>query len=149
MKGAHQGVAGRLARVLPIFLPLAFFPFGVYVSCRYYSNALPPSLLDAARIDGCNEWQVFRRVALPLAKPVIGLVFFVSFTANWGNFLPFVALTNPRQYTIQVGLTDVLTTASRPELALATLIAAVPLAIVFVLCQSTLRHGLFGSTLKG
>ena len=64
-------------------------------------------------------------VALPLAKPVVGLVFFISFTANWSNFfLPFVTLTDPRQYTIQVGLTDVLTTASQPELALATLIAA-------------------------
>ena len=134
------------AAVIP---PFAFFPFGVYISYLYYSTAVPPSLLDAARLDGCNEWQVFRRVALPLAGPVIGLVFFVSFTADWSSFfLPFVALTNPRQYTIQVGLTDVLTTASQPEIALATLIAAVPLAIVFVLCQRTLRYGLFGGMLK-
>ena len=141
--------AGLLGHSAAVILPFAFFPFGVYVSYLYYSTALPPSLLDAARLDGCNEWQVFRRVALPLATPVIGLIFFVSFTADWGNFfLPFVALTDPRQYTIQVGLTDVLTTASQPEVALATLIAAVPVAVVFVLCQRTLRYGLFGGMLK-
>jgi multiple sugar transport system permease protein len=141
--------AGLLGHAAAVILPFAFFPFGVYLSYLYYSTALPPSLLDAARIDGCSEWQVFRCVALPLATPVVGLVCFLSFTANWSNFfLPFVALTDPRQYTIQVGLTDILTTASRPEIALATLIAAVPLAIVFVICQSTLRHGLFGSALK-
>ena len=142
--------AGLLGHSAAVILPFAFFPFGVYISYLYYSNAMPPSLLDAARVDGCSEWQVFRRVALPLAGPVVGLVFFLSFTADWGNFfLPFVALTQPRQYTIQVGLTDVLTTASQPEVALATVIAAVPLAIVFVICQRTLRHGLFGGVLKG
>jgi multiple sugar transport system permease protein len=139
---------GLVGHAVAVILPFAFFPFGVYISFLYYSTAMPPSLLDAARIDGCNEWQVFRRIALPLAGPVVGLVFFLSFTADWGNFfLPFVALTNPRQYSVQVGLTDVLTTASQPEVALATLIAAVPLAVVFVCCQRTLRRGLFGGML--
>src|SRR5690349_1651264 len=70
--------AGLLDHSAAVILPFAFFPFGVYLSYLYYST-LPPSLLDAARIDGCSEWQVFRRVALPLGTPVVGLVFFLSF----------------------------------------------------------------------
>jgi Binding-protein-dependent transport system inner membrane component len=46
----------------------------------------PRDLLSTARIDGANEWQVFRRVALPPARPVIALVVFVSFVGDWNNF---------------------------------------------------------------
>ena len=134
------GLIGHASGVILVF---AFFPFGVYISYLYYSTSVPSGLLDAARVDGCGEWQVFRRVALPLAGPPIALITFLSFTADWTNFfLPFVTLSGSRQYPIQVGLSDVLTTASRPELALAALIAAVPLAVVFALSQRTLGRGL-------
>jgi hypothetical protein len=52
----------------------------------YYVTAVPRDLLDAARVDGCGEWLTFRRGALPLAKPVVALVFFFSFVADWNNF---------------------------------------------------------------
>ena len=88
-----------------IVLPFAFFPFGVYLGYIYYATALPPGLLEAARVDGCGEWAAFRRVGIPLAKPVVALVFFFSFVANWNNFfLPYVFLSNERQLPIQVGL---------------------------------------------
>jgi ABC-type glycerol-3-phosphate transport system permease component len=54
-----------------VILPFAFFPFGVYLAYIYYATAVPRDLLDAARTDGCGEWLTFRRVALPLAKPVV------------------------------------------------------------------------------
>jgi multiple sugar transport system permease protein len=53
-----------------VILPACFFPFGVYLTYIYYGSSLPPELLDAARVDGCSEGQVFRLVALPLAKPL-------------------------------------------------------------------------------
>ena len=107
-----------------IILPFAFFPFGVYLAYIYYATALPPGCLDAARIDGCGEWAAFRRIGIPLAKPVIALVFFFSFVANWNNFfLPYVILSDERQFPVQVGLSDIFE-SSRPALALATLIAA-------------------------
>src|SRR5260370_224932 len=68
-----------IGSVLSVILPFSFFPFGVYLAYLYYATALPPALLDAARVDGCGEWQTFRRVGLPLAKPIVALVFFFSF----------------------------------------------------------------------
>ncbi len=132
-----------------IILPFAFFPFGVYLAYIYYSTALPPGLLDAARVDGCGEWAAFRRVGIPLAKPVVALVFFFSFVANWNNFfLPYVFLSDERQLPIQVGLSD-LFRSSRPALALATLVAALPVAVVYVVSQRALVRGLVGGATKG
>ncbi len=154
-----------IGSVLSIILPFSFFPFGVYLAYLYYTTALPPGLLDAARVDGCSELQTFVRVALPLAKPILALVFFFSFVADWNNFfLPYVVLADSNQYPITVGLWDLLSATPsfnpsvggggqsvkifKPELALATLIAVVPVAIVFVFSQRALVRGLVGGAVK-
>ena len=76
-------------------------------------------------------------------------IFFFSFVANWNNFfLPYVFLSDERKQPIQVGGSD-LFRSSRPALALATLVAAVPVAVVFVVSQRTLLRGLVGGSAKG
>jgi len=154
-----------IGRTASVILPFAFFPFGVYLSYIYYLTALPPGLLDAARVDGCGELQTFLRVALPLAKPIVALVFFFSFVADWNNFfLPYVLLADSNQYPISVGLSNLLSSTPsfnpaaggggqsvnifRPELALATLLAVVPVAIVFLFSQRHLVAGLTGGAVK-
>ena len=154
-----------IGSVLSVILPFAFFPFGVYIAYIYYSTAVPRDLLDAARIDGCGEWSTFWRIALPLARPVVALVFFFSFVADWNNFfLPYAVLAESSQYPIQVGLSNLLgTTPSfnpavggggqqvnifRPELALATLLAVIPVAVVFMLSQRALVRGLVAGAVK-
>jgi multiple sugar transport system permease protein len=77
-----------------VILPFSFFPFGVYLCYIFFSSTIPKDLLAAARVDGCNEWGVFRHVALPLARPVVALVAFFAFVADWNNYyLPFVMLS--------------------------------------------------------
>jgi multiple sugar transport system permease protein len=154
-----------IGKSLSVILPFAFFPFGVYLAYIYYATAVPRDLLDAARADGCGEWLTFRRVALPLAKPVVALVFFFSFVADWNNFfLPYAVIADSSQYPIQVGLSDLLSSTPsfnpaqggggqqvnifRPELALATLLAVIPVAIVFLLSQRALVRGLVGGAVK-
>jgi len=154
-----------LGSALTIVLPFAFFPFGVYLAYLYYATTLPAELLDAARVDGCGEWATFRRVALPLAKPIVALVFFFSFVADWNNFfLPYAVLADSSQYPIQVGLSNLLSSTPsfnpaqggggqqvnifRPELALATLLAVIPVAIVFLLSQRALVRGMLGGAVK-
>jgi multiple sugar transport system permease protein len=154
-----------IGSVFAVILPFAFFPFGVYLAYIYYATAVPRDLLDAARADGCGEWLTFRRVGLPLAKPVVALVFFFSFVADWNNFfLPYAVIADSSQYPIQVGLSDLLSSTPsfnpaqggggqqvnifRPELALATLIAVIPVAVVFLLSQRALVRGLVGGAVK-
>jgi multiple sugar transport system permease protein len=140
---------------LAAILPFSFFPFGVYLTYIYFSTAISRDLLDAARIDGAGEIQVFLRIAMPLATPVIALVGFFNFTNNWNNyFLPYVMLPG-RKAPIQVGLAELLsnvpqfnptnaasTTISLSTLALATLIAVAPVLIVFLFAQRFLVTGM-------
>ena len=154
-----------IGRSASVILPFAFFPFGVYHAYIYYLTALPPGLLEAARADGAGELQTFLRIALPLAKPIVALVFFFSFVADWNNFfLPYVVLADSNQYPITVGLSNLLSSTPsfnpaaggggqsvnifRPELALATLLAVVPVAIVFLASQRQLVAGLTGGAVK-
>ena len=140
---------------LAAILPFSFFPFGVYLTYIYFSTAVSRDLLDAARIDGANEFQVFWKIAMPLATPVIALVGFFNFTGNWNNyFLPYVTLPG-KKAPIQVGLADLLsnvpafnptnaasTTLSLSTLALATLLAIAPVLIVFLFAQRYLVSGM-------
>jgi len=151
-----------IGTIWSVVLPYSFYPFGVYLTYIYFGTALPRDLLDAARIDGCTEFGAFQRVALPLAAPVVALVGFFSFVANWTNyFLPYVMLPSSSQYPAQVGIGLLLTdvpqfnpTAGtgavlRPELALATLMAITPVLVVFLFAQRFLITGLLAGATKG
>jgi multiple sugar transport system permease protein len=140
---------------LAAILPFSFFPFGVYLTYIYFSTAVSKDLLDAARIDGATEFQVFSKIAMPLATPVIALVGFFSFTGNWNNyFLPYVTLPG-KKAPIQVGLAELLSnvpafnptnaasiTISLSSLALATLVAIAPVMLVFLFAQRFLVSGM-------
>lgn len=149
-------MAGLIGSPLSVILPMSFFPFGVYLTYIYFSTSIPRDLLAAARIDGCREWQVFTRVALPLAAPIVALVAFFSFVQSWNNFfLPFVMLPSSDGYPIQVGLTSLLASTPAfnpssagaqsvqlPTLALATVISVLPVLIVFLFAQRFLVAGM-------
>jgi multiple sugar transport system permease protein len=147
---------GLIGSPLSVILPMSFFPFGVYLTYIYFSTSIPRDLLAAARIDGCREFQVFTKVALPLAAPIVALVAFFSFVQSWNNFfLPLVMLPSSDGYPIQVGLTSLLASTPAfnpssagtqsvqlPTLALATVISVLPVLIVFLFSQRFLVAGM-------
>jgi multiple sugar transport system permease protein len=146
-----------------IILPFSFYPFGVYLVYIYFATSMPGDILSAARIDGASEWRVFSRVALPLARPVIGLVAFFSFVGNWNNFfLPYLVLPSSNQFPIQVGLNQLLSSTpsfnpvagggldiTSPELALAIIIAILPVLVLFLFSQRALVSGMLAGSAKG
>jgi multiple sugar transport system permease protein len=154
---------GLVGTAWSVILPFTFFPFGVYLAFIYFSTSIPPALIQAARIDGCTDWQVFRHIAVPLSIPIIGLVGFFGFVANWNNyFLPFIMEPQTQQMPIQVGLANLIssvetfnptnvasTVISLPQLALATLISVAPVLIVFLFSQRFLVTGLTAGATKG
>jgi len=151
-----------IGTIWSVILPFSFYPFGVYLVYIYFGSSLPRDLLSAARIDGCTEWQLFARIALPLAKPVVGLVAFFSFVGNWNNFfLPYLVLPNSEQFPVQVGLNQLLTSTPSfnpvagaglnvtiPELALAIIVAILPVLVLFVFSQRTLVSGMLAGSSK-
>jgi multiple sugar transport system permease protein len=151
-----------IGTVWSVILPFSFYPFGVYLVYIYFGSSLPRDLLAAARMDGCTEWQLFTRIALPLARPVIGLVAFFSFVGNWNNFyLPYLVLPNSDQFPVQVGLNQLLTSTPSfnpvagaglnitvPELALAIIVAILPVLALFLVSQRTLVAGMLAGATK-
>ena len=144
-----------------VILPAACFPFGVYLTYIFYTVSLPKDLLAAARVDGCNDWQLFWYIGLPLSRTLLGLLTFLSFTGNWNNyFLPFVMLNNSDLFNLPVGIQVLMTGTSalrptfatdlpihRAEVALAGLLLVVPVAIVFLFSQRFVISGtLTGAT---
>jgi multiple sugar transport system permease protein len=167
------------AVVLPIFLAMnllglnntygglilasGFFPFGVYLTYVYFSTSLPKSVMDSARIDGCDRFQLFSRIALPLARPIVALVAFFSFLAIWSNyFLAFVLLTDDKLYNLPVGLTVLVSSSGalsnlpsndvpikKPEVILAAILVVLPVLLIFMVAQRFVRSGMLSGAEKG
>jgi multiple sugar transport system permease protein len=152
-----------IGTIWSVILPFSFYPFGVYLVYIYFATSLPREIIAAARIDGCTEWQVFTRIALPLARPVVGLVAFFSFVGNWNNFfLPYLVLPNSDQFPVQVGLNQLLSSTPSfnpvagaglnitiPELALAIIVAILPVLVLFLFSQRALVSGMLAGSTKG
>lgn len=146
-----------------VILTSSFFPFGAFLAYIYFSTSIPNDLYDAARIDGCTEFGLFLRVAVPLSKGLLGMLAFFSFTGAWANyFLPYVVLGSNQNFTLPVGL-GVLFSATpalvpsrgasiidvgRPEIALAGLLLAVPILIVFLASSRLLVRGVLAGSVK-
>lgn len=155
---------GLLGTPASVIFPLAFYPFAVYLCYVYCTTSLPDSLLEAARVDGASEAAIFLRIALPMSRPIIGLICFFSFVHAWTNFfLPFVMLSDDRTFNLQVGLmmllqsTDAINAGSgfaglpihQSEAALAALVAVAPVLVAFLFAQRYLGASDISGAEKG
>ena len=76
-----------------VILVSSLYPFGAFLSYIYYSTTIPKELYESARLDGCNDFRLFTKIALPLSWPLISLLAFFAFIGNWANyFLPYILL---------------------------------------------------------
>jgi ABC-type glycerol-3-phosphate transport system permease component len=141
---------GWLNTYLAVTVPFVASGFAVFVLYQYL-QALPPGLLDAARVDGASEWRVFWNVAVPVSRPAFGAVAIILFLQSWNSFLwPLVAMQRTESFLLPVGLTSLLTTAFfSPEVWTAVLAAStlmtIPIIVVFVLMQRRFVEALTGS----
>jgi multiple sugar transport system permease protein len=145
--------AGLVNTPWAVILPSLISPFGLYLMRIYAEDAVPDSLIEAARMDGAGEFRIFVTIALRLLAP--GLVTVVLFTlvATWNNyFLPLIMLNDPNLYPITVGLSRWADQAqnggagaSSDMLALvvtSSLISIVPLVLAFLMLQRYWQSGL-------
>ena len=134
-----------------LILPAAFSAFGTFL-LRQFMLSIPPSLDEAAKIDGASHWQVFWHVVMPLARPgLIALGIFTFLGAYRSFFWPLIMLVDDQLYPMQVGMLALDTTYGRQtELIMAaTVMNVVPLIIVFVIFQKFLVKGIQLGSVKG
>lgn len=134
-----------------LILPLLASPFGVFLM-KQFIQTLPGELLDSARVDGANEWQVFLNIVMPMVRPGMAFLGIITFVGMWNLFLwPLVATRSTGMRTLQVGLA--LIRDEEPlfyglQMAGAAL-AAVPIIIVFFSFQKYFLRGITVGALKG
>ena len=126
----------------PSFLAGAFNVFLL----RQFFLALPKEMAEAARIDGCNEFQILTRIVLPLSKPVLLVVAIFQFMATWNDFLgPLIFLTEQKDFTLALGLQSFQSqnggTAWHQLMAASTLVA-LPVIVIFFLAQRAFIEGI-------
>ncbi len=119
---------------------------------KQYFMTIPDSLVESARMDGARELTIFSKIMLPLSKPVMATVMIFSFRFFWNDFFaPLIYLISPEKKTLPLGLSDFATeyfTWYGPQMA-ASLIAIVPVMIVFILAQRYIIQGVVATGLKG
>jgi multiple sugar transport system permease protein len=142
---------GWVGSYTPLIVP-AFFgaPFFIFL-LRQFFMTIPFELSDAARIDGCSEFGIFRRIILPLAKPALATVALFTFVANWQDFLgPLIYLNDDTTFTLSLGLRQFLSehSAEWALLMAASTVVIMPIIVLFFLTQRTFIQGISVTGLK-
>jgi multiple sugar transport system permease protein len=144
-----------------VLIPALASPFGLYLIRIYALDAIPDSLLEAARIDGAGELRIFRTVAMRLLAPGFVTVLLFALVQTWNNyFLPLIVLSNPRWYPLTVGLAQwneqatgvngavINSTNFYPLVITGSLVAIIPLIVSFLFLQRYWQSGLAAGSVK-
>jgi multiple sugar transport system permease protein len=142
---------------IPGFLPLivpAFFSsaFSIFL-LRQFFVTIPDEISDAAKIDGCSEFQLMMRIVIPLAKPAISAIALFAFLGSWNDFFgPLLYLVeNPNLWTLGIGLTqfESLHHVDRNMLMTASVLFMLPVIIIFFFSQKVFIEGVTLTGVKG
>jgi multiple sugar transport system permease protein len=135
-----------------LIAPAIAYPFGIFL-IKQYMPTIPNGLMDAARIDGAAEIQIFSRIILPLAKPAVGALAIFSFVNAWNDYLWQLIMTNDRaMFTLPVGVSKLISQLSNYDLGLAmagATFAFLPMLIVFLVFQDYFVKGITMGSIKG
>lgn len=134
-----------------MILPSLCTAYNIFL-CKQFFTGLPTPLIESAKIEGCNQFQIFIKIILPLSKTVLAVMAINTFMSSWNNFFwPFLVTNNPSMYTIQVGLKQFKfanETLFAPMMAGAT-ISALPMFIMFFALQKYFMEGVTIGAVKG
>jgi multiple sugar transport system permease protein len=137
----------------PLWVPAWFgSAFNIFL-LRQFFMTIPKELSDAATVDGCSEFRIFKDIILPLAKPALAVVALFHFMFVWNDFLgPLIYLQDQKQFTLALGLQAYQSQHGGTEwnmlMAAATIMVA-PIIVLFFFTQKTFIQGITVTGLKG
>lgn len=143
--------AGLIDTYQAVILPFLANAFGIFLMRQGFLD-FPASLIEAARIDGAGELQTFYRIVLPIAKPQIAALVIYTFISQWNSFIwPLLMLNTEDNYTVPVALNTMIgmSRVDYSGLMLGSLLATIPLMLLFLIFQKQFVAGLLGGAVKG
>jgi multiple sugar transport system permease protein len=139
-----NGGHGWLDSYWGLIMPGTVSAFGIFL-LRQYMQSVPDELLDAARVDGANEFRIFWRIVLPLCVPVLAATAIFTFQAAWEDFLwPLIIISNPDRYTAPLGLAlfVVKNETSWNLLFAGSVMSTLPMVLIFAIFQRRFIKGI-------
>ncbi|MCF3651680.1 carbohydrate ABC transporter permease [Synoicihabitans lomoniglobus] len=143
---------GLLNSYAGLILPAIAPAFGVFLFRQAMLNAVPPELLEAARIDGAGEFRIFFTIVIPLVRPMIGAFLLITFLGAWNNFIgPQIALQSPEAFPLSVAINNLrgLHGTEYGLIMSGTLVSIAPVMCLFLLLQRDFISGLTSGAVKG
>lgn len=134
-----------------VILPVAVNAFGIFLLRQAFST-IPKDLEQAARIDGCTDFQIFYQIMIPLVKPALATLAAFTFVAQWNDFIwPLIVLNNRDLYTLQLGLASLqgVFGVNWRYISAASIIALVPTVVFFLCTQRFFTKGATAGAVKG
>ena len=135
-----------------VILPGLGSAFGVFLM-RQNMMSFPNELMDAYRIDGCNDFMAFFKIVLPTMTPAVAVLSILTFMGQWGNFIwPMIVLNTADKYTLPVALRTLVAPGEVVEyghIMVGTLISVIPVVAIFLRFQKFFIAGLMGGAVKG
>lgn len=142
---------GWIDSYLVLTIPYFVNIFGIFLM-RQFMISVPDELIDAARIDGCSHFTTFFRIVLPVVKPSLATLSIFFFMENWNSYLwPLIAINSKKYMTLPIGLgTFVSQHFGRYDLLMAaSLMAILPMIVVFFIAQKKFIEGIALTGMKG
>lgn len=133
-----------------LIIPALFNAFGIFLLRQFYLG-IPKELGEAATLDGCNHWQVYWHLIIPLSKPVLSALAVFFFLANWNSFLWPLTITDDQSlWMVQIGITNFQTqyAGSWNYIMAASVVAAIPTLLLFFFFQRQLVTSIKGAGFK-
>jgi cellobiose transport system permease protein len=135
-----------------VIVPGLASAFGIFWMRQHLTNVLSDELMQAARIDGANTWQIYLRIAFPLVRPAAFVLGLFGFVTAWNDFLwPFIVLKSPDMYTVQIAI-KALQSSRSIDLGLAmsgSFLATLPLLLLFIFVGRRMVAGILEGAFKG
>lgn len=142
---------GLINTYFAIIIPGMASIFGIFL-IRQYAFSIPDSLIEAAKIDGASDYQIYWKIILPLCKPILVTLGLFTFMGTWNDFLwPLIVMTDSSMYTLPVALANLMGEhVQDTELMMAgSVITILPVLIVFLVMQKYYIQGIMMGSVKG
>jgi len=136
---------------LGLVMPFAVSAFGIFLMRQAFLT-IPKEMEEAAIVDGCNVFQVFFKVLLPMVKPSLAVLAIFTFIGSWGEFLwPSIVLTKESMYTLPVGVNNLqgMFSSNWRFIAAGSILATIPIVIFFLAMQKYFISGENEGAVKG
>jgi len=132
-----------------IWLPMVANAFSIFLLKRFF-DSIPEEIMSAAAMDGATPLRTLWSILLPMSRPILGVVSIFAVTAVWKDFLwPLLVMPHPETRTVSVGIYAFAAGTPQNVVVAASVIAALPTVVIFLIFERNIMSGLTAGSLKG